>query len=99
MAKDANNDNVFEMLLATREEMAKKVYADCQPEIATVCHLLKKGKQVSEGKIERLFDRVLEHCYNTEIINLFKELCRAVVVQYPQLVQDYIRYYKDQWGE
>lgn len=87
---------VYEML-SHRDEMAKTVYRLYQPEIATVCHLLEKGEQVSESTVERLCDTLLNHCYDGEVVKLFKELCRAAVGQYPKLVEDYIRYYKEQW--
>ena len=90
-------DKKIGCLISERNKIAETVISICEPEIAAVCHLFEKGEQVSEQTIERLFDRLLEHCYNDEVVKLFNELCQVAVTQHPQLVQDYIRYYKEQW--
>lgn len=92
-----NMDKKIGCLISERNKIAETVISICEPEIAAVCHLFEKGEQVSEQTIERLFDRLLELCYNDEVVKLFNELCQAAVAQHPQLVQDYIRYYKEQW--
>ena len=92
-----NMDKKIGCLISERNKIAETVISICEPEIAAVCHLFEKGEQVSEQTIERLFDCLLEHSYNDEVVKLFNELCRAAVAQHPQLVQDYIRYYKEQW--
>lgn len=88
----------IDSLMAAREIVVKEVLALCEPEIAAVCHLLKEGKQVSEEKVESLFDRLLDHCYDERVDNLFKGLCAAAELQHPNSVKQYTRYYEDQWG-
>lgn len=92
-------DELLKYMIETRNAVAKQVVAMCQPEIATVCHFLEEGKQVSEETLESLFDRLLDHCYDDEIKKLFMELSRAAEKQHPRIVQDYTRYYKNLWGD
>ncbi len=91
-------EDLIDSLISAREVVAKEILALLEPEIATVCHLLREGKQVSEERVESLFDRLLDHCYDERVDKLFKELCAAAEQQHSNSVKHYTRYYEDQWG-
>lgn len=92
-------DKFIDSLMSARTVVAKEVLALFEPEIAAVCHLLREGKQVSEERVESLFDSLLDHCYDERIDKLFKELCEAAEQQHSDSVKHYTRYYEDQWGK
>ncbi len=92
-------EDFIDSLISARQVIANKVLARCEPEIAAVCHLLREGKQVSEERIESLFDSLLDHCYDKRVDKLFKELCSAAEQQHSNSVKHYTRYYEDQWGK
>lgn len=84
-------------LLSEMANSAKVVLATYKPEIAAVCLRLKQLEQISEKELERLFDAIIDYCFDSEIVGLFNALCGAAEQQYPELVQDYRRYYSEQW--
>ncbi len=91
-------EDFIDSLISARQVIANEVLVRCEPEIAAVCHLLREGKQVSEERIESLFDRILDHSYDERVDKLFKELCAAAEQQHPNSVKQYYRYYEDKWG-
>jgi len=56
-------------------------------------------KITNEQVIERVMDGMLDFCQFDEMLLLFKRLCRGLYLQHPQLVQDYISYYREMWDE
>lgn len=96
--EDKVKDEILAML-SMRDNLAKAVYAHCEPQIATVCHLLEEDKEVSEETLESLFDRLLDHCYDERIKQLFTALCKAAEKQHPGVVKDYRGYYKELWND
>ncbi len=84
-------------LLSERANSAKVVLATYKPEIAAVCLRLKRLEKIGEKELERLFDAIIDYCFDLEIVGLFNTLCGAAEKQYPELVQDYRRYYSEQW--
>ena len=84
-------------LLSERANSAKVVLATYKPEIAAVCLRLKRLEKIGEKELERLFDAIIDYCFDLEIVGLFNTLCGAAEKQYPGLVQDYRRYYSEQW--
>ncbi|MCX4363146.1 MAG: hypothetical protein OSJ74_07180 [Clostridia bacterium] len=96
MVKLKTNRDI-EKLLSERANFAKMVLATYKPEIAAVCLRLKRLEQIGEKELESLFDAIIDYCFDFEIAGLFDELCEAAEQQYPELVQDYRRYYSEQW--
>lgn len=44
-------------------------------------------------------DGMLDFCQFDEMLQLFKRLCRGLYLKYPELVKDYILYYREMWEE
>lgn len=54
-------------------------------------------KIADEQEIERVMGGMLNFCQFDEMLLLFKRLCRELFSQHPQLVQEYISYYREMW--
>ena len=51
------------------------------PAIGAVCLRFTRGEQVSEFELVRLLDGVLGYCFEEEMVELFRKLCRAALCQ------------------
>lgn len=54
-------------------------------------------KSTDEKWIERTLDGMLDFCFHTKMLLLYKQLCRYYYDINPHATADYIRYYKEQW--
>lgn len=50
-------------------------------------------------EIAYIMDGMLDFCQVNEMLLLFKRLCRGLYLKHPELVQDYILYYREMWDE
>ena len=82
-----NLDNGIDFLIKERNKIAELAIRIFEPEIAAVCHLFEIGEQVSEKTVESLFDRLLQHCYNDDVVKMFNALCQAAETQHPHFVR------------
>lgn len=57
------------------------------------------GKITDVQEIECIMDGMLDFCQFDEMLQLFKRLCRGLYLKYPELVKDYILYYREMWEE
>ncbi len=57
-----------------------------------------KGAIPSEENVEQVLDGLLDFCNEERFVVLYKNICRTVLIQYPQLVQDHIRLFLEQYG-
>jgi len=56
------------------------------------------NKEITDKQeIARVMDGMLDFCQFDDMLLLFKRLCRELYPQHPQLVQDYISYYREMW--
>jgi len=54
------------------------------------------NKEITDKQeIARVMDGMLDFCQFDDMLLLFKRLCRELYPQHPQLVQDYISYYRE----
>jgi hypothetical protein len=49
------------------------------------------------AEIERVLDGLLDFCGDSDIVELFRTLCRHYWDINPQATAEYIRYYRDDW--
>lgn len=56
-------------------------------------------KNVSRKELENLLDWLVSSCISDDMIELFKRVCRHFYHQYPQLIADYVLFYKELYEE
>ena len=64
-----------------------------------VCLRFANGEQVSESELVRLLDGVLGFCFEEEMVELFRKLCRAALRQHPRVINEYVLTFRDLWDE
>lgn len=56
-------------------------------------------KTVNARELESILDELLSLCISDEILGLFKQVCRNFYNQYPEIITDYVMFYKEMYGE
>ena len=57
-----------------------------------------RGKCRDAQRIEHLRDGILGFCFDDEMLQLFKKLCRHYYAIDPAATADYVSTYRDMWG-
>ena len=60
---------------------------------------LKNGKNVSENELCLFLDYMVDFCGNEKMLELYKKLLRAVLPKFPKAVNDYIKFYKEEYDD
>ena len=87
--------NELQSLLTTFEARKKQIYLHYQQLVDSVL----SSQIISEREIERLMDGLLDFCDDEKFLVLYKDLCRHVYHQYPQLVGEHINLFRLQFEE
>lgn len=72
-----------------------QAYAVYEPMVADIC----TREFVNENEIEHLLDGLVSVCTSDDMTELFKKVCRKFYNQYPEMITDYILFYKEMYGE
>lgn len=60
---------------------------------------LRNGENVSENELCLFLDYMLDFCGDDRMLQLYKKLLRAMLPKYPQAVNDYIKFYKEEYDD
>ena len=90
MADQSERWSELKDLLTAFEEQKEQIYLHYQQLINSVL----TGQIISEREIERLMDGLLDFCDDEKFLALYKDLCRHVYNQYPQLVGEHINLFR-----
>lgn len=66
-----------------------------KPIVEDIC----SRKTVSEKELENVLDGLLSVCISDKILGLFKQVGRRFYNQYPEIITDYVMFYKEMYGE
>lgn len=80
-------------------ESIKNLYAQAfliyKPIVDDIC-----SKETVESKeLENVLDGLVSMCISDERLNLVKQVCRKFYSQYPEVITDYIMFYKEMYEE
>ena len=91
---DENNINkLVNYIGETTSRLAKQAYDIHAQEINYIIN----SKSTNIKDIERILDSLLGFCYDSNILELFKKLCRYYYYIDKQAVAEYIEFYKEMW--
>ena len=54
---------------------------------------------IAEEEIALAMDYILDFCWSAEMVRLFYRLCRGIEKEHPGLVERYLQYYQEMWGD
>ena len=60
-------------------------------------HILSE-KLTDPNEIEYILDSMLDYCYDSEMLLMYKSICRRLIKKYPELVYNAIMNYKNVWN-
>lgn len=85
----------MDTLSKTISELNTQAVAAYTPMVEDIC----TRKNVSKNEMESLLDWLVSSCISEDMIALFKRVCRLFYNQYPQLIADYILFYRELYEE
>ena len=74
-------------------------YINYKPSVDMYISLLESGEEVSENELCLFLDYMLDFCLVVRMLELYKKLLRAMLPKYPQAVNDYIKFYKEDYDD
>lgn len=74
-------------------------YINYKPSVDMYISQLKNGENVSENELCLFLDYMLDFCGDDKMLKLYKELLSAMFPKYPQAVNDYIKFYKEEYDD
>ena len=95
MADQSERWSELKSLLKAFEAQKEQIYLHYQQLVNSVL----SSQIISEREIERLMDGLLDFCDDEKFLALYKDLCRHVYNQYPQLVGEHINLFRLQFEE
>ena len=89
-------DNLYEGIKPLAEQLQqlyKQAYVLYKPEVD---HLI-KAQIKDENTIQHLLDGLLDFCADSQVLLLFKKLCRYYWDINPVATADYVNFYREMW--
>lgn len=88
----------FQEIKALAESIAilyKESYMIYKPIVDEIC----SGRKVESKELENVLDGLVSMCMSDEMLSLFKRVCRRFYNQYPEIITDYVLFYKEMYEE
>ena len=95
-------DDDYRAWIESLKDTARKMQllaAQAVREYTPVVNSIIAGAIAEEEEIALVMDYILDFCWSTEMVHLFYRLCKGIEKDYPGLVEQYLKYYQEMWGE
>ena len=93
-----SNNNIdmkpFEELGNEISQIHQSAYALLVPEAEEICR-----KNCSEAEVEHFLDYALSFCSSSEVLELYKNVCRKYLNCYPEMIASQINLYRELFDE
>lgn len=95
--KTENTDEFYEIkkLAESIKNISESAYSIYKPIVDDIC----SRETVSERELEKVLDELLSLCISDKMLDLFKQVGRKFYDQYPEVITDYVMFYKEMYGE
>ena len=85
--------NEIKAIAVQLQQLQQQAYIVYEPLVANLI-----AQQVKDNsQIEHLLDGILDFCGDSQMLQLYKKLCRYYWDINPQATADYINFYKEMW--
>ena len=94
--KEDTYDDLYEAIKPLAEQMQqlhKQAYIVYKPEVDCII----KRRVKDENAIQHLLDGILGFCSDSQMLLLFKQLCRYYWDINPYATADYVNFYREMW--
>ena len=86
------NDETIDFIVESINRLAFLTY---KPIVEEIC----SGRTVEVKELENVIDGLVSVCLSDEMLSLFKQVCRKFYNQYPEIITDYVMFYKEMYEE
>ncbi|MDR1690189.1 MAG: hypothetical protein LBS21_16525 [Clostridiales bacterium] len=62
-----------------------------------IANKILSGQITSPHEIEHILDHMLDYCFDAEMLNIYKRICRRLMGKHPNLVYNAVMNYRDVW--
>ena len=92
-----NNENNITEIVNSIKCLNDMAYINYKPSVDMYISLLENGEDVSENELCLFLDYMLDFCGDDRMLKLYKKLLRAMLPKFPKAVNDYIKFYKEDY--
>lgn len=92
------NTKKFQEIKALAKSIAslcRQAFLVYKPIVDELC----SGRKVESKELENVLDSLISMGMSDEMLSLFKRVCRRFYNQYPEIITDYILFYKEMYEE
>ena len=79
----------------TRNQLARRAEQQYTLEVEAIL----KAQNRNPQRIEHLLDGILDFCFDSAMLSLYKKLCRYYFKINPEVTASYVYAYRDMWDE
>lgn len=90
-----NIDGIIDSIVESIKNVNKQALSVYKPLVDEVC----SGRIVEEKELENILDGLVSMCISDEMVNLYKRVCKKFYNQYPEIIADYVMFYKEMYEE
>ena len=90
-----NMDETIDFIVESIKRINRQALLVYKPIVEEIC----SGRTVKEKELEKVLDGLLSVCISDEMLSLFKQVCRKFYNQYPEIIADYVMFYKEMYEE
>ena len=95
--KDVENKIIeFANTFSYLNDVAYTLY---KPSVDMYISQLKNEENISENELCLFLDYMLDFSGDDRMLQLYKKMLRAMMPKFPKAVNDYIKFYKEEYGE
>lgn len=94
-----NIENKITEFANTFNYLNDMAYTHYKPSVDMYISQLKNGENVCENELCLFLDYMLDFCGDDRMLKLYKELLRAMLPKFPKAVNDYIKFYKEEYDD
>lgn len=92
---DAKRSHEIKVLAERLISLYKQAFWIYEPMVDEIC----SGRKVESKELENILDRLVSMCASNEMLGLFKRVCRKFYNQYPDIITDYVLFYKEMYED
>ena len=86
-------DKTIDFIVESIKSINKQAFFTYKPIVEEIC----SGRTVGVKELENVLDGLVSVCLSDEMLNLFKQVCRKFYYQYPEVITDYVMFYKEMY--
>ena len=88
-----NMDKTIDFIVESIKSINKQSFLTYKPIVEDIC----SGRTVEVKELENVLDGLVSVCLSDEMLVLFKQVCRKFYNQYPEIITDYVMFYKEMY--